>query len=106
MSEQTNIVALSNAEIIMELGRRFKEYRLSCRLTQQEAADKAGMSVVTLRQFENGKIYNITMGNFLGLLRAIGCLDQVQELLPEIPVSPYTMQQLIKNKPKRVRHAK
>lgn len=55
MSEQSNIVALSNAEIIMELGKCFKEYRLSCRLTQQEAADKAGITVVTLRQFENGK---------------------------------------------------
>jgi transcriptional regulator with XRE-family HTH domain len=106
MDEQNNILALSNAEIVMQLGKRFKEYRLSCRLTQQEAADKAGMSVVTLRQFENGKMYNITMGSFLGLLRAIDCLDQVQELLPEIPVSPYAMQQVIKNKPKRIRHAK
>ena len=106
MNEPNNILALSNAEIIMQLGRRFKEYRLSCQLTQQEAANKAGMSVVTLRQFENGKMYNITMGNFLGLLRAIDCLDQIQELLPEIPMSPYAMQQVIKNKPKRIRHAK
>jgi transcriptional regulator with XRE-family HTH domain len=106
MNEPNNILALSNAEIIMQLGRRFKEYRLSCQLTQQEAANKAGMSVVTLRQFENGKMYNITMGNFLGLLRAIDCLDQIQELLPEIPMSPYAMQQVIRNKPKRIRHAK
>jgi Predicted transcriptional regulators len=106
MNKQSNILALSNAEIIMQLGKRFKDYRLSCQLTQQEAADKAGMSVVTLRQFENGKMYNITMSNFLGLLRAIDCLDQIQELLPEIPVSPYAMQQVIKNKPKRIRHAR
>ena len=71
----------------MQLGKRFKEYRLSCQLTQQEAANKAGISVVTLRQFENGKMYNITMNNFLGLLRAVDCLDHVEELLPEIPVS-------------------
>lgn len=106
MDEQNDILALSNAEIVMQLGKRFKEYRLSCQLTQQEAADKAGMSVVTLRQFENGKMYNITMGSFLGLLRSIDCLGQVQELLPEIPMSPYAMQQVIKNKPKRIRHAK
>lgn len=106
MNDPSNILALSNAEIIMKLGRRFKEYRLSCQLTQQEAADKAGMSVVTLRQFENGKTYNITMANFLALLRAIDCLDQVKELLPEIPVSPYVMNRLMKNKPKRVRHGK
>lgn len=106
MNTRTNIVAMSNSEIVKELGRRFKEYRLSCRLTQQEAADKAGMSIVTLRQFENGKSYNITMSNFLALLRIIDCLDQVDELLPEIPVSPYVLEKLTKNKSKRVRHGK
>lgn len=106
MLNQNEIRAMSNAEIIMLLGRRFKEYRLSCRLTQQDVAEKAGMSIVTLRQFENGKACNITMSNFLGLLRAIDCLEQIQEVLPEIPISPYTLQQILKNKPKRVRHAK
>ena len=49
MDDQNNILALSNAEIVMQLGKRFKESRLSCQLTQQEAANKAGISVVTLR---------------------------------------------------------
>ena len=57
--------AMANPEIIVELGRRFKEYRLTYRLTQKEAAEKAGVSLITLRQFENGKAYNINMGNFL-----------------------------------------
>lgn len=106
MDKWNDIQAMSNAEIVMELGKRFKEYRLGCRLTQQEAADKAGMSVVTLRQFENGKLYNITMGNFLGLLRAVDCLEQMQEVFPEIPLSPYTLQEIMKNKPKRIKHGK
>lgn len=106
MTTLINILALSNSEIVKELGRRFKEYRLSCRLTQQEAADKAGMSIVTLRQFENGKAHNITMGNFLALLRSIDCLEQINELLPEIPVSPYALEQATKNKAKRVKHGK
>ena len=46
--------AMSNPEIISALGQRFKEYRLANRLTQQEAAEKAGVSLITLRQFENG----------------------------------------------------
>lgn len=106
MDEWKDIKALSNAEIVMQLGKRFKEYRLGCQLTQQEAADKAGMSVVTLQQFENGKLCNITMGNFLGLLRAVDCLEQIQEILPEIPLSPYVLQKMMKNKPKRIKHAK
>lgn len=98
--------AMSNPEIILELGRRFKEYRLSNMLTQKEAAEKAGVSLITLRQFENGKSYNINMGNFLALLRIVDCLDQVNELLPEIPLSAYAMDRLFGNKPKRIRHGK
>ena len=32
---------MANPEIIAELGRRFKEYRLTYRLTQKEVAEKA-----------------------------------------------------------------
>lgn len=97
---------MSNPEIISELGRRFKEYRLSAMLTQKEAAERAGVSLITLRQFENGRSYNINMGNFLALLRVVGCLEQVDELLPEMPVSAYAIDRLIQKKPKRIRHGK
>ncbi len=66
--------AMANPEIIADLVKRFKEYRLTYRPTQQEAAEKAGVSLITLRQFENGKAYNIDMGNFLFLLRVVDCL--------------------------------
>lgn len=97
---------MSNPEIISELGRRFKEYRLSAMLTQKEAAERAGVSLITLRQFENGRSYNINMGNFLAMLRVVGCLEQVDELLPEMPVSAYAMDRLMQKKPKRIRHGK
>ena len=97
---------MSNPEIISELGRRFKEYRLSAMLTQKEAAQRAGVSLITLRQFENGRSYNINMGNFLAMLRVVGCLEQVDELLPEMPVSAYAMDRLMQRRPKRIRHGK
>ena len=97
---------MSNPEIISELGRRFKEYRLSAMLTQKEAAERAGVSLVTLRQFENGRSYNINMGNFLALLRVVGCLEQVDGILPEMPVSAYAIEQLMQRRPKRIRHGK
>lgn len=98
--------AMANPEIIAELGRRFKEYRLAYRLTQKEAAERAGVSIVTLRQFENGKAYNINMGNFLALLRVVDCLAPINDLLPEIPVSAYTMEKIVNKKPKRIKHGK
>ena len=84
--------AMANPEIIVELGRRF--------------AEKAGVSLITLRQFENGKAYNINMGNFLALLRVVDCLEQMDDLMPEIPVSAYTMERIMNKKPKRIRHGK
>ena len=38
---------------------------------ESKAAEKAGVSIVTLRLFENGKAYNINMCNFLALLRCV-----------------------------------
>ena len=46
MIETSNITkAMSNPEIVMELGRRFKKYRLAGNLTQEEVAEKAGVSL-------------------------------------------------------------
>ena len=66
---------MANPEIIVELGRRFKEYRLTYRLTQKEAAEKAGVSLITLRQFENGKAYNINKGELSFPMMGSGLLE-------------------------------
>jgi hypothetical protein len=46
------------------------------------------------------------MGNFLALLRVVDCLEQMDDLMPEIPVSAYTMERIMNKKPKRIRHGK
>ena len=55
---------------------------------------------------ETGKAKNITLSNLLSLLRVVGRLEAVSELLPPIPLSPYMLSELNANRPKRVRHAK
>lgn len=101
-----DIYGKSNPELIRELGLRFKEYRLACRLTQQEVADRAGVSLFTVRAFEGGKAVNITMNSFVGLLRSIGYLEEMNKLLPELPVSVEILHKLQSLKPKRIRHGK
>lgn len=96
----------SNPEIIAELGKRFKEYRLALRMTQQEVADKAGLSLVTVRQFESGKSLNITMNSFMALLRVIGQLQDIYQALPTMPVPMLLLEKFKKNQPKRIRHKK
>ena len=106
MMDNEDIYGKTNPELIMELGSRFKEYRLTCRMTQKEVAEQAGVSLFTVKAFESGRAYNITMGSFLGMLRAISFLEEVKKLLPELPPTPEMIEKLNKNKPKRIRNGK
>ncbi len=94
------------SEIVTMLGRRFKDYRIGCDMTQKEVSQQSGISVVTIRKFENGNLYNITLGTFIELLRAIGFMQGLDDVLPELPVSPYELEKIQQGKRKRVRHAK
>lgn len=96
----------TDAEIVQVLGVRFKEYRLSRRLTQKDVSTRTGISILTIRKFENGQAYNIQMSNFIALMRLLDRVDDLDMLLPEIPVSAYEMEKIMKNKPRRIRHAK
>lgn len=106
MMDNEDIYGKTNPELIMELGSRFKEYRLTCRMTQKEVAEQAGVSLFTVKAFESGRAYNITMGSFLGMLRAISFLEEVEKLLPKLPPTPEMIEKLNKNKPKRIRNGK
>lgn len=103
MITEYGIEAKSNSEIISELGGRFKEYRLFCNLTQKEVAEKAGVSIFTISQFEKGVTRNIGFGTILALLRSIGFLQEVEKLLPPLPMLPNQMKKA-GEKRERVRH--
>ena len=97
---------MANPEITAELVRRFKEYRLAYRFTRQEGAEKAGISLITLRQFESGKAYNINKGELSFPMMGSGLLETDGRPLPEMPVSAYIMEHMMNKKPKRIRHGK
>ena len=78
----------SGCEIIRGLGERYSDYRKRMRHTQKDVANKSGISVFTISSFENGSSTGITLASFLKLLRAIDCLEEIEKLLPELPVSP------------------
>ena len=83
-----SIYEKSGAELIMNLGRRFREYRKRTGMTQKEVSYKSGLSVFTISAFEKGSGTGITMSSFLKLLRAIDYLDEIEKLLPPLPQSP------------------
>jgi transcriptional regulator with XRE-family HTH domain len=95
----------SATELVRILGSRFKDYRLRANMTQKEVAEMAGLSMMTIYRFENGTIKNISLGTFLLLLKAVGSINDLHELMPEQPESPYLYKDNQK-KAQRVRHKK
>lgn len=94
---------ITNAEILDTLSERMKEYRLAARLSQRELAHKSGVSYTTISHFEQGKNPNLTLSNFISLLRCVGMERNMLEVLPELPVPPMALREINKLIPKRVR---
>ena len=90
-------------ELIHLLGSRYKDYRQRADMTQKEVAERAGLSVVTVYKFESGTANNLSLGTFLLLLKAVGWLEALDELMPELPPSPYLMKDNDR-KVQRIRH--
>ena len=104
MEETIDIKSMPTVQIIQALGKRFREYRIAARMTQKEVAEQSGISMLTIRRFEQGYSYDIKLGNLIALLKAIDFADGISDILPEIPISPYAMARQDTRKPQRVRH--
>ena len=98
-----NLSYTTNQDIIALLCQRLKEYRLAARISQREMAEKSGVSLTTISHLEQGMNRNITLNNFISLLRVLGMEQRLSDLLPELPVPPMALKQMNKYIPKRVR---
>ena len=91
-------------ELISLLGQRFKDYRLRSEMTQKDVAEQSGITINTIHKFEKGKAGNMSLGTFLLLMKSIGCIQQLDEVLPELPESAYLVNE--GKKVQRIRHRK
>ncbi|MDE6511103.1 MAG: helix-turn-helix domain-containing protein [Muribaculaceae bacterium] len=94
---------ISNADIIGVLGQRIKEYRLAARMSQRELAYKSGVGYTTISHFEQGRKSNLTLNNFISLLRPLGMEERMMDILPELPMPPMALREINRLIPKRVR---
>ena len=101
----TDYYEYSIPELVKLLGNRFKDYRMRSNMTQKDVAEQAGLTVNTVHKFENGLVPNLSISTFLLLLKAIGCINGMDELLPEMPESLYLIDKKGK-KAQRIRHTK
>lgn len=68
-------------ELIKLLGARFKDYRLRSNMTQKDVSEQSGITITTIHKFENGTSGNMSLGTFLLLMKAIGQINTLDELL-------------------------
>ena len=86
----------SQSAILKELGSRIKRNRLDMQLSQQDFAQKAGISTRTLSSAENGD--DIRFGSLIRILRTMGCLENLDMLLPEMAFDPEDYRKLGKER--------
>ena len=98
----TDYYAYSIPELIKLLGERFKDYRLRSRMTQKDVALQSGVSINTITKFEHGTTGTLSLGTFLLLMKAIGQIEALDEIMPELPESAYL--QYRGKKMQRIRH--
>ena len=72
-----------------KMNERLKALRSALGLTQQEFADKAGGSIITIKRIESCKVNDIALSTLLKILRISGTLEGVVGLVPELPDSPF-----------------
>ena len=72
--------------IIVELVRRLAQKRVRLGLTQNEAAERAGVSLRTLRRLELGE--DCHFSTIIRVLNAYGLIDRLDQLVPEPMIDP------------------
>lgn len=82
-----------------ELNKRFKQYRISKNITQDELSQKSGVSVYTIKKFENGS--DIRVSTLDKLLYSLGKKNVFDELIPDVTDRPSYRVKMNKNKIKQ-----
>lgn len=93
--------------ILAELVHRITQKRLDFGLTQQAAAEQAGIAVRTLRRLEQGS--DCQFSTILRLLKTYDLVDSLNLLIPEPTLSPidfFTRQQKTKKRASTAKKSK
>lgn len=87
-------------EAAEQLAKLFKDKRLQLNWTQHNLATRSGVSLATLKKFE--QTASISLQSFLNLALTLGLLPDFTELFKEDPFkTAKTIDDLFKNKPRK-----
>lgn len=95
---------LSDSIILQRLGSRIRDYRMRMEMTQSELAERSGVSMGTVVRLERGNTVSVLL--LISILRTLGVLENLENLLPELSLSPRQMRKMQGKQIQRVRHKK
>lgn len=99
MGDMMKITGNENERAIMkELGARIKQYRISLNITQNDLANKCGISSSTVVRIENGD--DSIFSNYIKILNGLGLVQNLDILIPETQPN---FKEIFENKPVRRR---
>lgn len=75
--------------VLDELGRRIERLRLQQNRTIASVAEDAGVGSATLQRLESGKAANLK--TLIQVLRALNRLGDLDNIIPDIEVSPFEL---------------
>lgn len=80
-------VVMTEDEALCEAGKRLAQIRLSRNITQQELAQRAGVSKRSLERLEAGE-GGLRLYVFFAVCGVLGLMSGFESLLPEVQLSP------------------
>ncbi len=92
---------LTDKHVLETIAKRLKEYRVHKRFTQQELAEKSGISEYSVQKMEQGKPVSLRI--FIPILRTLKLLNQLESLVPDVSISPIQLLEQQGTKVQRVR---
>lgn len=95
---------MSDPAVLVKIGQRIKEIRIRKSITQEELATFSGVSTLTVANIEKGKSVSLLL--FITVLRSLGLLENLEQLVPEMKISPLDLKKLQGKKRYRVRKLK
>ena len=95
---------MSNPALLLKIGSRIRETRIRQDKTQAELALASGVTPLTVANIEKGKSVSTLI--LISVLRELGLLENLENLVPEAKISPLQLKKIQGKKRSRVRRLK
>ncbi len=90
-----NLFGATDSAIAEDIGDRLKALRLDRNYSQKELCELTGLSIKAILNAEKGKSNIVT---YIKFLRALNCLDHLENFIPKLGISPMQIVKLSSKK--------